>query len=238
MAEGQEQPRRGPEADLPDVRSGADLRCSDVDRERVAEALRQAATDGRLTLTELDERIDATFQARTYGDLQPITRDLPQGPYPVPGAAPAPQWQPDTTAGAAGAASPNGSGAPARHQTPVPDGPPPPPERITGILSTEKRKGRWEVPARLDLTTVLGEIVIDLTDAVVRSPEVEIQVGVVLGSVTLIAPEGADVRLEHGANVLGERKMRLRSAAVQGGPVYRVRGFVVLGEVVVRAPRR
>ena len=63
----------------PDVRGPGDLRCSDTDRERVAEALREAAGEGRLTLSELEERLEATFKARTYGDLQPITRDLPQG---------------------------------------------------------------------------------------------------------------------------------------------------------------
>jgi Domain of unknown function (DUF1707) len=34
------------------------LRASDADRDRVAEVLRQAAGEGRLTLDELDERLD------------------------------------------------------------------------------------------------------------------------------------------------------------------------------------
>src|ERR1700757_2467873 len=53
------------------------LRASDADRERVADTLREAAGDGRLTMDELDERLDAVYAAKTYAELVPITRDLP-----------------------------------------------------------------------------------------------------------------------------------------------------------------
>lgn len=225
-------------AGVPDVRSAADLRCSDVDRERVAEALRQAAGDGRLTLSELEERLEATFNARTYGDLQPITRDLPQGPYPLPGGTSTATWQHGRPAAPAAGAGPATSAA---GVAPVPrppaDGPVRASERITSVLSTEKRKGRWEVPARIDLTSVLGEVELDFTEAIVRSREIDIHVGIVLGSVTLIVPEGIDVRIEEGANILGERKMKLKSEVTPGSPVYHVRGFVVLGELTVRPPK-
>jgi len=60
------------------------LRISDSDRHRVAEHLREAAGDGRIDLDELDERLAATYAARTYADLVPITRDLPSRPdYPA-----------------------------------------------------------------------------------------------------------------------------------------------------------
>ena len=54
-----------------------DLRISDADRHRVAEHLREAAGEGRLDLEELDERLEATYAARTYADLVPLTEDLP-----------------------------------------------------------------------------------------------------------------------------------------------------------------
>src|ERR1700722_13902071 len=53
------------------------LRASDADRERVANVLREAAGDGRLTMDELDERLDAGYAAKTYAELEPITHDLP-----------------------------------------------------------------------------------------------------------------------------------------------------------------
>ncbi|MBB5786019.1 DUF1707 SHOCT-like domain-containing protein [Jiangella mangrovi] len=233
MSQVPDQPKPAPDPEFPAVHSAADLRCSDVDRERVAEALRQAAGDGRLTLTELEERLEATFKARTYGELQPITRDLPQGPYPLPGGNAVANWQQGRPAGPAGAVA----GAGVQPPLPPSGGPVRRSERITSVLSNEKRQGRWEVPARMDITAVLGEVVLDFSEAVVRTPEVEIQTAIVLGSLTLIVPEGIEVRLDEGTNVLGERKMKLREPVTPGGPVYHVRGFVLLGEVTVRPPR-
>jgi hypothetical protein len=68
------------------------MRASDADREAVTAKLRDHFAEGRLTQTELDERVTAALGAKTYGDLRPLTVDLP-GPAPVPPrtAAP-PQW--------------------------------------------------------------------------------------------------------------------------------------------------
>ena len=46
------------------------LRASHEDQDRVAELLRVAVGDGRLTAEELDERLEAALTARTYGELQ------------------------------------------------------------------------------------------------------------------------------------------------------------------------
>ena len=53
------------------------LRASDADRDAVAERLRQAAVEGRLEPWELEERLHTALRARTYGDLDPLLRDLP-----------------------------------------------------------------------------------------------------------------------------------------------------------------
>jgi Domain of unknown function (DUF1707) len=62
------------------------LRVSHGDRDEVAEQLRVAAGDGRLTADELDERLETALTARTYGELEALLVDLPA----VPGARPAP----------------------------------------------------------------------------------------------------------------------------------------------------
>jgi uncharacterized membrane protein YdbT with pleckstrin-like domain len=56
------------------------LRASDVDRDAVAERLRQAAVEGRLEPEELEERLHAALRARTYGDLHRVLTDLPATP--------------------------------------------------------------------------------------------------------------------------------------------------------------
>ena len=55
------------------------LRASDAERERTVELLRTHAGDGRLTLEELTQRIDAAYAARTRDELERITSDLPAG---------------------------------------------------------------------------------------------------------------------------------------------------------------
>ncbi|MGD9483378.1 DUF1707 domain-containing protein [Streptomyces sp. TRM70308] len=58
------------------------LRASHADREAVADRLREAAGDGRLDLEELEERLERAFSAKTYGELAPLTADLPGAPPP------------------------------------------------------------------------------------------------------------------------------------------------------------
>jgi hypothetical protein len=54
------------------------LRAADVDRSYVAEILKKAVDEGRLSLHEYDERLQRTYTARTYGDLDKIILDLPR----------------------------------------------------------------------------------------------------------------------------------------------------------------
>jgi hypothetical protein len=70
----------------PDKRN---LRVSHEDRDHVAEQLRVAAGDGRLTADELDERLETALTARTYGELEVVLADLPAAPGAL--AAPAPE---------------------------------------------------------------------------------------------------------------------------------------------------
>ncbi len=59
--------------------SGANpaLRASDADRDRVATVLAEALATGRLTSVEHADRLEATYNAVTVGELAPITDDLP-----------------------------------------------------------------------------------------------------------------------------------------------------------------
>jgi hypothetical protein len=64
-----------------------ELRVSDADREAAVARLRVAGGEGRLTLEELAERVELADAARTRGDLDALTADLPVGyAAPVPPA--------------------------------------------------------------------------------------------------------------------------------------------------------
>jgi hypothetical protein len=53
------------------------LRAADADRQQVADLLKASVDEGRLSLHEYDERIAATYAARTYAELMVIVEDLP-----------------------------------------------------------------------------------------------------------------------------------------------------------------
>jgi hypothetical protein len=70
--------------ELEPSRRRASLRASDADREQIVHALRQHHGDGRLTVSEFTERMDLAYEAKTLGDLDGLTRDLPPLPPPLP----------------------------------------------------------------------------------------------------------------------------------------------------------
>src|SRR5262245_51845241 len=123
-----------------------ELRASDADRERVAEVLRRAAGEGRIELAELDERLAAVYAARTYGELEPITRDLPAiGAPPVPAVPAVPAVRaadvPERFGGA-----PTSSGG-------------------FALMSGFERKGPWVVPRVFRSFAFMGGGQIDLRQA-------------------------------------------------------------------------
>lgn len=70
-----------------------EMRAADQDRERVVRQLSEHLATGRLTMPEFDERVSAAYEARTYGALDQLLRDLPRESVapPKPAAAPVPR---------------------------------------------------------------------------------------------------------------------------------------------------
>ncbi|WP_399885544.1 DUF1707 domain-containing protein [Streptomyces sp. BBFR51] len=162
-----------------------ELRASDADRERVAEVLRDALAEGRLDMTEFEERLDATYSARTYGELAPITRDLPVG-----GAGGAPRVsmtkEPERGEGWAGRVTGReGSSAWA-----------------VAVMSGFQRKGRWTVPKRFNSFAFWGGGDIDLREADFSDREVVINCVAIMGGVNVIVPPGVEV-LVRGIGIMG-----------------------------------
>jgi uncharacterized membrane protein len=61
------------------------IRASDQDRDRTANVLREHHAVGRIDSDEFNERLDKAFTAKTIGDLEALTADLPAvDPYPLP----------------------------------------------------------------------------------------------------------------------------------------------------------
>src|SRR5437588_3903879 len=56
----------------------ANVRASDADRDEAAAVLREATAEGRLDMSELDERLTVVYSAKTYAELAQATCDLPR----------------------------------------------------------------------------------------------------------------------------------------------------------------
>jgi hypothetical protein len=191
------------------------LRASDADRERVAETLRQAAGDGRLTMDELDERLDAVYAAKTYAELVPITQDLPDHS----GAASVPA----TSRSATGDVRQYG-GEPTSHTA-------------VAILGGFSRKGDWVVPKTFNAFMLLGGGEIDLRDARFAEREVSIHVVAILGGCEITVPEDATVNV-NGVGIMGAFEHSAQGAGISaGGPVINISGVAFMGGVdVTRKP--
>lgn len=59
--------------------SKPDVRVSHADRDRVAQLLREALSEGRLTADEHAERVESAYAAKTISQLEPLLSDLPAG---------------------------------------------------------------------------------------------------------------------------------------------------------------
>jgi hypothetical protein len=72
------------------------MKASDADRDAVVSALSENFQAGRLTSEELEERTGRALAARTFGELQALTADLPGPVPPAPQPGPVPTMPGET----------------------------------------------------------------------------------------------------------------------------------------------
>jgi hypothetical protein len=161
---------------LPAPVGPAGLRASHEDRDKVAEVLRVAAGDGRLSPEELDERLERALTAKTYAELEVLTTDLPAAP---------------------------GGGIANRSVGPVSTPEPKDLMRVSVGSGRARREGRWVVPRELEAKVTSGRIQLDLTQAVITEAVLRISADVRSGGLTLITKPGIvvdvdDVRVGSG----------------------------------------
>jgi hypothetical protein len=186
------------------------LRISDAERHQVAEILREAAGEGRLDLDELDSRLEATYAARTYADLVPITLDLPSHPHPRPVPA----------VGRSGSSL----------VVPGPDK-----ETHLAIMSGFDRRGVWVVPERMTVVAFWGGAELDLRQARFAAPECVITINAVMGGAQVIVPPHVNVLIE-GTGIMGGYSGPsglVEAQLTADSPTVRIRGVAVMGGVNV-----
>ncbi|MFJ2257833.1 DUF1707 domain-containing protein [Streptomyces sp. NPDC087844] len=198
----------------PDLRKHTDLRASDADRDRIADMLRDAHAEGRLTAEEHAERVEEVFRAKTVGELEPLVRDLPAAHRPRPSAAFAT--------------------APSR---PAPGAIPPfADENVVAVFSAAVRRGRWRVGRRTHAYAIFGSVEIDLSEAIFEHQQVVIKAISVFGSVEVRVPENVSLR-GSGGGVLGSFEVDTLDSGEQDAPVVYVDGLAVLGSIEAKPKR-
>lgn len=104
---------------------------------------------------------------------------------------------------------------------------------FVGVLGDAKRRGTWRIDQELGAVAVMGDVVLDLREAEVRTDMVEIMAVSVMGDVKIIVPDGVNVDLD-GMSILGDKRVDVQQAP-QGvnAPVVRVHGYAIMGDVKV-----
>ncbi|MFG3436327.1 DUF1707 domain-containing protein [Nonomuraea sp. NPDC047897] len=109
---------------------------------------------------------------------------------------------------------------------------------FVGVMGDTKRRGTWRVDEELGAVAVMGDVVLDLREAEVRTDMVEITAVSVMGDVKIIVPDGVHVDLE-GVAVMGSKRVDVQEAPRgQKVPVVRVRAYAVMGDVKVLGDSR
>lgn len=54
------------------------LRAADADRDLIAERLRKGHAEGRLDINEFQQRLERCYEAKTFGELRELVKDLPR----------------------------------------------------------------------------------------------------------------------------------------------------------------
>ncbi|MEU4830838.1 DUF1707 domain-containing protein [Streptosporangium sp. NPDC023615] len=185
------------------MNDSGEMRVSDAERESAVEWLRVASVEGRLTLGELTERTEAAYTARTQAELAVVTSDLPGVRPAAPASPPAPR--------------PAGQ---ARRW-------------FVAVMGSSKQRGTWRVDKPIGAVALMGDVVVDLRQAEVRTGAVEIMATAVMGNVKIIVPDGVDVELD-GVAIMGEKKVQVIEAPPgTQAPVVRVTAYAVMGDVKV-----
>ncbi len=106
--------------------------------------------------------------------------------------------------------------------------------KITAILGSNSRTGRWRVAGETEAVSILGECKLDLRDAEIHGGEIVINIRVVLGSMEILVPPGVQVEMEQVSVVAGSSEKRSRHEPRPGSPVVRIQGSVFLGSITVK----
>jgi hypothetical protein len=196
-----------------------DLRASDAEREQAADVLRIAASEGRLNVDELEDRLGSVYHVRTRTELERLIADV--NPERLGHA------QAIAAAGTRGGLTvKEGAGG----------------DRwVISIMSGHERRGRWRIGPRCTVLNFMGGSEIDLNDGELADRVTQLNVYSIMGGAEVRVPHGVEVQLTNFA-LMGGNGVKLGDEVTPpGGPVIRIRLVSIMGGTGVlrgRKPRK
>lgn len=189
------------------------FRASDADRDRIADILREAVAEGRLTPEEHAERVELVYRAKTVGELEPLVSDLPGVGSPS---------SPGRAAGSPFVYEPGVASADA--------------EKLVAVFSSATRRGRWRVGGRTHAFALFGTVEIDLTEALFGQRLTVINATSIFGNVEVKVPENITLR-GSGTGIFSNFEVVNTESPDPEAPVVVVNGYAVFGNVEAKPKR-
>lgn len=172
---------------------------------------------GELTLAEFSDRAAAIWSATCPAELDAALSDLPAcdpalRPFDDPAGHPSVASGPATAVSYADDVSGR---------------------RSISVFGDLTRVGRWDLTRGFRGTAVLGDVFLDLREAVIDAPSTRIHVRSVLGDIRVLLPPGVTVAVG-GSRILGGLKVDETHSVGGGGPHIDLVVDSLLGDVKVR----
>jgi hypothetical protein len=119
------------------------------------------------------------------------------------------------------------------------------PEEQAGTTSTIavvsgriRRRGAWRVPRTLKVESAMGRVYLDLSQAIIEHPVIDIELHLGTGRARITVPRDAIVDLDGVQAGWKDSVYKSRQPTGPGGPRIRISGAMGFGRLKVRHARR
>lgn len=172
--------------------------------------LNSALAEGRLSVAEHSDRLDAIYEAKTHAEIAPLVDDLP-----AKGTA---------VARPAGTDLEPASG---RRQ------------QIIAIFGGASRKGNWHPSSKVNAVTIFGGAELDFRDAQLPGREITVNCTCIFGGIDITVPPEMRV-VNSGIAIFGAHDVSSDSDESDSpdAPVLRITGLTLFGGVSAKHKQR
>lgn len=192
------------------------FRIGHKERDEAIEMLREAAGDGRITVDELDERMEKVQSAKFPIDLDEVLSDLTT-------ELPSDRFRP------ASAIAPTTGRAMAVQGHDRFD-----PLVIKAGWESEVRRARWSVPPYIRCEPSMSNIELNFLEVETDLEVIEVEIVAGMGAVVIVIPDGWAVNVDQLSKTWGSVKSVVDAVPTGRRPLVRVGGSIGMGSFKAR----